>query len=312
MKNQAIFLMGPTAVGKTALAIQLAQRLPVDVISVDSAMVYRGLDIGTGKPTAEELTIAPHQLIDICEPSEVYSAARFVQDANAAMNKSWQQNRIPLLVGGTMLYFRALHFGLAALPDADPVLRAELTREARLIGWPAMHARLAALDLVTAERLSVNDSQRIQRALEINILTGKPLDASFALQTNNKLSYKVHNFALLPTSRVQLHEKIAQRFMQMLDAGLIREVETLYNRGDLHMGLPAIRAVGYRQVWAYLNAEIDHATMCEQAIAATRQLAKRQHTWLRSWPAVRNIDNSDSMALDTIVNSVLDSSEHEV
>jgi len=309
MQKQVIFLMGPTAVGKTALAIELAQRLAVDIISVDSAMVYRGMDIGTGKPTLAEQKQAPHQLIDIADPIEPYSAAQFCVDAKTAMQQSWDRQRIPLLVGGTMLYFKALQFGLANLPAADPELRAHLNAEAMQIGWPAMHAKLQKLDPVTAQRLNLNDQQRIQRALEINILTGHPLATSFAQQTANALPYHVDCFALLPESREILHAKIAQRFKQMLDAGLVDEVERLYLRGDLSLQLPSIRTVGYRQVWLYLNGELDYSTMCEQAIAATRQLAKRQFTWLRSWAHLNNIKNSNQLALDTIINSVLNSSK---
>lgn len=307
MQNQAIFLMGPTAVGKTAVAIQLAQLLPVDIISVDSAMVYRGLDIGSGKPTIEQLIQAPHQLINICDPKDAYSAAQFCIDATDAMQKSWQQQRIPLLVGGTMMYFKALQFGLASTPQADPALRAQLAQDADQLGWPAMHDRLAIIDPITAQRLGVNDSQRIQRALEINILSGKNLEQLFQEQTRNELSYKLHSFSLMPLDRPQLHAAIATRFMQMLDAGLIAEVETLYQRGDLHKDLPAIRSVGYRQVWSYLSGDINYQLMCDQAIAATRQLAKRQFTWLRSWPNIINLQNSNALVLDTIVNSVLDS-----
>jgi len=306
MKKQAIFLMGPTASGKTAAAIELAQYLPVDIISVDSAMVYRGMDIGTGKPTATELAKAPHQLIDICDPSYAYSAAQFCEDAERAMYNSWQHNRIPLLVGGTMLYFKALQFGLAKLPAAAPELREQLRQEAIQLGWPAMHAKLATLDPITAQRLKINDSQRIQRALEINILTGHPLNVSYEKQLEKKLDYKLHSFAIVPPERAELHARIAARFMQMLDMGLIAEVDVLYQRGDLTSQLPSIRSVGYRQVWSYLNNEIDYTTMTAQAIAATRQLAKRQYTWLRSWPEIINIDNFNSIALDTIIKSVLD------
>lgn len=308
MQNQAIFLMGPTAVGKTALAVQLAQRLPVDLISVDSAMVYVGLDIGTGKSTPAELASTPQQLIDICEPNQAYSVAQFCLDARAAMQRSWQQQRIPLLVGGTMLYFKALQFGLAELPAADAELRNKLAQQATELGWPAMHAQLAILDPVTAQRLSINDSQRIQRALEINILTGESVNSSYARQSLNTLDYKLHSFALLPTSREDLHAVIAQRFMHMLNLGFETEVRNLYNRGDLHAQLPAIRSVGYRQMWQYLNNEINYAVMTHKTIVATRQLAKRQLTWLRSWPDVVNINNS--AALDTIIHSVLDSSNY--
>lgn len=310
MQKQAIFLMGPTASGKTAVAIQLAQKYPVDIISVDSAMVYKGLDIGTGKPTLEELALAPHQLINICEPSQVYSVAQFCTDANLAMQKIWQNKRIPLLVGGTMLYFKALQFGLAALPSADPELRQKLTLQAHEIGWPAMHAQLAQLDPITAQRLGINDAQRIQRALEINILTGQTISAIYKQQTENKLDYQLHSFAIMPSGRAVLHEKIAQRFDQMLDVGLVKEVEVLYNRGDLNADLPAIRSVGYRQVWEYLNGEISYDIMREKAIAATRQLAKRQYTWLRGWPQQICVSDSAVIALDTIVKSVLDSRKY--
>jgi tRNA dimethylallyltransferase len=307
--KQAIFLMGPTAAGKTALAIEIAQQLPVDIISVDSAMVYRGLDIGTGKPTVAELEKYPHKLINICEPNEVYSVAQFCVDANAAMQHSWQKNRLPLLVGGTMLYFKALQFGLAQLPEASPELREELSREAQLIGWPAMHARLAAMDPITAQRLKANDSQRIQRALEINILTGQSLNQHFDKQDANIINYDLKSFAIIP-ERADLHLKIEQRFLQMLDQGLLNEVEKLRSRGDLTVNLPSMRSVGYRQVWEYLDSKLDYKTMTEHAIAATRQLAKRQYTWLRGWPATININNSTAQALDTIVTSVIDSSQH--
>ncbi len=284
MQKQAIFIMGPTATGKTALGIELCQQLPVDIISVDSAMVYKGLDIGTGKPSKEELLRFPHKLIDICDPSTVYSVAQFCQDAKAAMQQSWDAGRIPLLVGGTMLYFRALQFGLSDLPQADPVLRAELYTKAQVIGWPAMHAQLAAMDPLAAEELNPNDAQRVQRALEINILTGKTLQQNYAGSNLKEADYHIHALAIMPTDRATLHAKIATRFDQMLEAGLIAEVERLYARKDLHTGLPAIRAVGYRQVWEYLAGEVEYASMRERAIAATRQLAKRQYTWLRTWP----------------------------
>lgn len=306
-KKQAIFLMGPTAVGKTALAMQLAARLPVDLISVDSAMVYRGMDIGTGKPTPYELAQFPHQLIDICDPSEPYSAAQFCSDASKAMQHSWNQNRVPLLVGGTMLYFKALQFGLAELPSADAALRTEITQQATNLGWAAMHAKLAILDPETAQRLKPQDTQRIQRALEINLITGKTLRENYNSQPQIKLDCNLETFAIMPKSRQELHKKIAQRFDVMLDAGLVAEVERLFARGDLNADLPAIRAVGYRQVWSYLEQKTNFSTMREQAIAATRQLAKRQYTWLRSWPKIITIESSGSAALDTIIKSVLHS-----
>lgn len=283
MQKQAIFLMGPTAAGKTAMAMQIAQELPVDLISVDSAMVYKGMNIGTGKPSSEELARIPHKLIDICDPRQPYSAAQFCQDAKQAMQQSWQQQRIPLLVGGTMLYFKALKYGLSDLPKADSALRAQLIAEAQEYGWPALHARLAIMDPNAAQQLNPNDTQRIQRAIEINLLSGKTLQANYQLRLQNNLDYKIHSFALIPTDRAALHGKIAARFDQMIDAGFIEEVKQLYARGDLNPDLPSIRAVGYRQAWAYLDQKLDFATMREQAIAATRQLAKRQYTWLRSW-----------------------------
>ena len=310
MQNQAIYLMGPTAVGKTALAIQLAQILPVDLISVDSAMVYRGLDIGSGKPTTEELAIAPHQLINICDPSEPYSVAKFCVDARAAMQKSWDNKRIPLLVGGTMLYFKALQFGLADLPSANPEVRLQLASQAEEIGWPEMHAKLAAIDPTAAQRIKPNDTQRIQRALEINITTGHTLTKSFEQQTRSELDHKLHSFALMPEARDVLHAKIAQRFLQMLENGFVAEVECLLQRGDLNSELPAIRAVGYRQVWDLLLGNIDYSTMVAQATAATRQLAKRQITWIRGWPGEIQIYNNDSLLLDTIVSAVLHSANN--
>ncbi len=308
--QQAIFIMGPTAVGKTAIAIELAQHFPVDIISVDSAMVYRGLDIGSGKPTADELTRAPHQLIDILDPVQVYSVAQFCSDATKAMQISWERKRIPLLVGGTMLYFRALQFGLADLPSADLDIRNEIMQQANQFGWSAVHERLATLDPATAQRLSVNDVQRVQRALEINLLTGKSLNEIFSQQNIIKLPYKLHSYAIMPSSRVDLHDRIAKRFMQMLDAGLVAEVEALHARDDLNVELPAIRSVGYRQVWSYLEGATDYETMCAQAIAATRQLAKRQLTWLRKWPSALHVSETSDLLLDTIIKSMLDSSNN--
>lgn len=289
--------MGPTAVGKTALAMQLALKLPVDLISVDSVMVYRGMDIGTGKPSAEELARFPHKLIDICDPKDAYSAAQFCSDAKQTMQQSWQQHRIPLLVGGTMLYFKALQFGLSNLPKADPATRAQLSTEALTLGWPAMHAKLAALDPLAAHQLNPNDAQRIQRALEVNILSGLTLHENYKLSTQSPLDCKIHSFAIMPADRALLHAKIAARFDQMLAAGFIDEVKTLFTRADLNIDLPAIRAVGYRQAWEYLEQKIDYATMREQAIAATRQLAKRQYTWLRSWPDIVTLNQADDCLL---------------
>jgi tRNA dimethylallyltransferase len=287
MQKQAIFLMGPTAAGKTALAIELTKCLPVDIISVDSAMVYKGMDIGTGKPSAAELLLAPHQLINICDPSLSYSVAQFCDDAQVAMQNSWRKNRIPLLVGGTMMYFKALQFGLAKMPSADIQLRESLVQEAKQLGWPAMHAKLAQLDPLSAQRLNANDTQRIQRALEVNILTGKTLGDSFKQQEPKDLDYKLSSFAIIPDDRALLHTNIKKRFEIMLENGFIEEVRALFERGDLSQELPSIRSVGYRQIWAYLNNETAYTIMCEQAIVATRQLAKRQLTWLRSWPELK-------------------------
>lgn len=303
----AIFLMGPTAVGKTAVAMQLSELFPIDLISVDSAMVYRGMDIGTNKPTMEELTHFPHKLIDICDPSQPYSAAQFCADAMHEMQVSWAQNRIPLLVGGTMLYFKALQFGLSILPAADVALRAQLSAEAKNHGWPYMHAKLARLDPVAAQRLNMNDTQRIQRALEINILTKKTLQENYQQQANQQLTCKLHTFAIMPTVRDELYKKIAARFEQMLSAGLLAEVTSLYARGDLSEDLPSIRSVGYRQVWHYLEQQLDYPTMCEHAIIATRQLAKRQCTWLRNWPVEIKFAATPQEALDRIMKTMLNS-----
>ena len=278
----AIFLMGPTASGKTDLAIKLAQHYPIDIISVDSSMVYRGLDIGTAKPSAEELALAPHRLIDIRDPAQPYSAADFRQDALAEMAEISAKGRIPLLVGGTMLYFKVLKDGLANLPPADESVRANIFNQAQISGWPAIHQQLAEVDPITAARLKPTDSQRLQRALEVYYVTGKPLSAWHNEQQVQTLPYNLIEFALLPTDRAVLHERIERRFDLMLANGFIDEVKALKARGDLHLELPAIRSVGYRQVWDYLDGVYDQDEMRYRGIVATRQLAKRQYTWLRS------------------------------
>ncbi|MEO7323550.1 MAG: tRNA (adenosine(37)-N6)-dimethylallyltransferase MiaA [Dokdonella sp.] len=277
----AVFLMGPTASGKTALACALADRFPMELISVDSALVYRGLDIGSAKPDATTLARYPHRLIDIREPAQAYSAADFRTDALAAMADSTRAGRIPLLVGGTGLYFRALEKGLSPLPDANPVVRADLALEAATIGWPAMHARLAIADPVSAERIRPGDTQRIQRALEVIRLTGQPLSA---LQGGppERLPWRVLKIALVPTDRAPLHARIAERFDAMLAAGFLDEARRLRAGAAFDADLPAMRAVGYRQAWPFLEGTIDAATFRDHAIFATRQLAKRQITWLRS------------------------------
>ena len=274
--------MGPTASGKTDLAIYLTEHFPVDIISVDSAMVYRGLNIGSAKPSAEELQKAPHRLIDVVDPLEIYSAARFRKDALKEMAKIIQAGRIPLLVGGTMLYFRALLQGLSELPESDEVIRQKLEQQAKEIGWEKMHQRLAEVDAEAAERIHPNDPQRISRALEVYEMTGTAMSQLQKEQKAEPLPYQVLKLALIPSDRALLHQRIEKRFSQMLEQGFIDEVKTLRNRGDLHQDLPAIRAVGYRQVWDYLDGIIDYTEMQERGVIATRQLAKRQLTWLRS------------------------------
>ncbi|MBS0331103.1 MAG: tRNA (adenosine(37)-N6)-dimethylallyltransferase MiaA [Proteobacteria bacterium] len=285
----AIFLMGPTASGKTALAVSLVERFPLEIISVDSALVYRGMDIGTAKPDAATLARAPHHLLDIRDPTETYSAAAFCDDARRLMADIAARGMVPLLVGGTMLYFRALLQGLDDLPRADAALRKELEAEAAARGWPALHAELAVVDPATAARLAPNDSQRIGRALEVFRLSGTPMSALLD-RVQSELPYRVLQLALIPSDRAVLHQRIAARFDAMLAEGLIDEVDTLRRRYALNADLPSMRAVGYRQAWAYLDGEIDLKDLREQGIAATRQLAKRQLTWLRSWPDVVELD----------------------
>ena len=281
--------MGPTASGKTALAVSLAERFPFEIISVDSALVYRGMDIGTAKPDAATLARAPHHLLDIRDPTDTYSAAAFCDDARRLMADIVARGKVPLLVGGTMLYFRALLNGLDDLPRADAALRKKLETEAAARGWPALHAELARVDPVTAARLAPNDSQRIGRALEIFQLTGTPMSALLD-RAQSTLPYRVLQLALIPSDRAVLHQRIAERFDAMLAAGLLDEVASLRRTCALNADLPAMRAVGYRQAWAYLEGELGLAALREQGIAATRQLAKRQLTWLRSWPDAVTLD----------------------
>ena len=280
----AVAIMGPTASGKTAAALAIAQQVPCEIISVDSALVYRGMDIGTAKPSKEELAAVPHHLIDIIDPLESYSVAQFRTDTLRLVAEISARGKVPLLVGGTMLYYKGLADGLDDLPGADPALRAQLDEEAARIGWPAMHARLAQVDPETAARLKPADSQRIQRALEIHALSGKPMSELLAQREKEELPFDLVSFALEPSDRAWLHERIARRFDIMLDSGFLDEVKTLRARGDLHLGLPSIRCVGYRQGWEYLDGTIDYATMRETGIIATRQLCKRQLTWLRAMP----------------------------
>lgn len=277
----AIFLMGPTASGKTALSVRLAQVIGAEIISVDSALVYRGMDIGTAKPTPAERGGIPHHLVDIIDPAETFSTGQFRSRALALMADITERGKIPLLVGGTMLYFNALTQGLAELPAADAALRQRLEREFAEFGKEAMHRKLAAVDPASAARIHPNDPQRLQRALEVYELTGKALSVLFNEAREQALPYRVVKFVVAPADRKLLHAIIAQRFLQMLDWGLIDEVRKLYRRGDLSEQMPSIRCVGYRQVWSYLQGEYDRDAMIEKAIAATRQLAKRQFTWLR-------------------------------
>jgi tRNA dimethylallyltransferase len=287
-KPMAVAIMGPTASGKTAAALAIARAMPVEIISVDSALVYREMDIGTAKPSAEELASAPHHLIDIIDPLESYSVMQFREDAIRLVAEIQARGRLPLLVGGTMMYFKGLTDGLDDLPTADADVRARIELEAARIGWPGMHAKLRALDPATADRLAPNDAQRINRALEIIELSGKPMSELLARREKTELPFELLSFALEPSDRAVLHERIALRFDQMLgerdDQGIVAEVARLRARGDLNPNLPAMRCVGYRQSWDYLDGRIDRAALRETGIIATRQLAKRQLTWLRSMP----------------------------
>lgn len=277
----AIFLMGPTASGKTALAVQLAQTLDGEIISVDSALVYKGMDIGTAKPGLDERGGIPHHLIDILAPSAAYSTGQFRAQALDLMADISQRGKLPILVGGTMLYFNALFNGLAVLPPADPAIRAQLDDDLERLGKEALHQRLASIDPLAAARIHPNDPQRVQRALEVFAISGKPLSDFFQGDQAESLPYQKIKLVIAPADRKILHEIIAQRFHAMLTQGFMDEVAALYRRGDLNETMPAIRAVGYRQAWAYLQGEDDFDTMTEKAIIATRQLAKRQFTWLR-------------------------------
>jgi tRNA dimethylallyltransferase len=314
-----IFLMGPTASGKTDLAIALRQHLSVEIISVDSALVYRGMDIGSAKPTAAELAVAPHKLIDIRDPSEPYSAADFCADAEREIAAIHAQGKIPLLVGGTMLYFKALLDGLADMPEADAAVRAQIERDAEEFGWPYVHQQLAQIDPDVAAEIHPNHSQRLSRALEVYRVSGKTMSELRRAQAHKTVEFFSERFnliqiAIAPRVRALLHERIELRFSKMLDAGLVEEVQALYNRGDLHADLPAIRAVGYRQVWDFIEGRLSHEEMLERGIIATRQLAKRQLTWLRGWQNYPNTtlnwlytdgDAGNSLSKEEIVRCAL-------
>jgi tRNA dimethylallyltransferase len=294
----AIFLMGPTASGKTELALQLVQRLPCDIISVDSALVYREMNIGTAKPDARELAMAPHRLIDICDPTENYSAARFREDALREMAAVTNSGKIPLLVGGTMLYFRALQYGLSDLPDADPELRARLEQEGSELGWQQLHRRLAQIDPEAAARIHPNDPQRIGRALEVYELTGRPLSELQRRDGEQQLPYRLVKLVRAPRDRSLLHRRISQRFQQMLQQGFEQEVRELIAKWELDSQMPSMRCVGYRQMLGYIRGDYDREEMIEKATAATRQLAKRQLTWLRSEPDLHWLDDEAGDLLD--------------
>lgn len=305
-------LLGPTASGKTATALAVATHLqtrwrPVEIVSMDSALVYRGMDIGTAKPTREACAMVMHHLIDIVDPSDVYSAADFRAAALCVIIQIIDRGHIPLLVGGAMFYYRALTQGLKGLPAADPAIRAALNADAMREGWPALHARLADVDPITATRLAPNDSQRIQRALEIFMLTGQPMSVLLAASSHFNESAPAYHFVpitLEPSNRSILHERIAQRFDAMLANGFVDEVRTLYGRGDLHTGLPSMRCVGYRQVWAYLDGTINYTTLRTKSIIATCQLCKRQLTWIRSIPERIVIDCCTNDVIERTVKTI--------
>ncbi|KID36255.1 tRNA (adenosine(37)-N6)-dimethylallyltransferase MiaA [Pseudoalteromonas maricaloris] len=295
--------MGPTAAGKTALAIELCQALNTEIISVDSALVYKGMDIGTAKPSAQEQAQAPHHLIDIIDPAQSYSVAEFRADAIKLIDDFHQRGKVPILVGGTMMYFKGLIEGLSPLPEADAEIRAALEREAEQKGWPALHQQLKEIDPEAAAKISENDSQRINRALEVYRISGKTM-TQLQQSKQDALPYQFHQFAIAPNDRKVLHERIEKRFKIMLDGGFKNEVLALYQRKDLHPDLPSIRCVGYRQMWEYLAGECDYNEMVFKGVAATRQLAKRQLTWLRGWQDVTWLDTDSQENLQRVLTSL--------
>ena len=299
-----VCLMGPTASGKTQLAIELVQRFPFEIISVDSAMIYRGMDIGTAKPDVATLQMAPHRLIDIRDPAEAYSAGQFRRDALHEIEAIFARGKIPLLVGGTMLYFRALQKGLSELPTANTSVRLALQEQADQIGWPALHEKLGSIDLVSAKRIHPNDVQRIQRALEVYEISGKTLTEWQQNDAVSSTKYQMINLIVAPNQRALLHQRIEQRFDEMLTKGFVKEVTQLFERGDLSLDNPAIRCVGYRQVWEHLLGNLSSEEMRDRAIFATRQFAKRQLTWLRNWTHAHCFDSENQNLLDTVISVI--------
>jgi len=299
----ALFLMGPTASGKTDLAIKLAQECQCEIISVDSALIYKGMDIGTAKPTPDELAKAPHALVDIIDPLESYSAGDFRSDALGLMKEICDRGNTPLLVGGTMLYYKALLDGLSPLPSADPAIRADIEQQAQEQGWQAMHDLLAEIDPVSAKRIHVNDPQRLSRAIEVFRISGKSLTELTAVKSD-PIPYNIKQFAIAPTEKSVLHQRIEQRFDLMLKAGFEQEVQALCDRGDLHLDLPSMRCVGYRQMWEYLQGTMDYDEMVFRGVVATRQLAKRQMTWLRGWKDVTWLESGSEVNFNLIKDSL--------
>jgi len=300
---QAIFLMGPTASGKTDLAIELTQRLPCEIISVDSALIYKGMDIGSAKPTAEELAQAPHRLIDIIDPATSYSAADFREDALKHMQEITAAGKIPLLVGGTMMYFKVLLEGLSPVPTSQPEIRQAIEAEAKVKGWEALHTELASYDPESAARLHPNDAQRVCRAIEVYRIAGKTL-TELSQDKGQALPYDVKQFAIAPMEKTVLHERIERRFNLMVNAGFEDEVRALYEREDLNLDLPSMRCVGYRQMWEHLDGKLDHKEMIFRGVVATRQLAKRQMTWLKSWNNLTWLDSNADQNAEKVLLSV--------
>ena len=301
--SPVIAIMGPTASGKTGLALDIAAKVESEVISVDSALVYKGMDIGTAKPTQEEQAGVVHHLIDIIDPAQSYSVSQFVNDTNALIGDILARGKVPILAGGTMMYFNALINGISPLPKSDEKIRDEITQQAQRLGWSKLHDELRGVDPISGERIHPNDPQRITRALEVYRSTGKTL-THWQQQEGEKCPYNIAQFAIAPADRAVLHERIATRFDLMLEQGFENEVVKLYERSDLHEDLPSIRSVGYRQMWQYLDGQLSYAEMRERGIIATRQLAKRQCTWLRNWEGLLEVKDCSNKTRDTILNYV--------